>query len=307
MERRGIETDVGRRIGWEMEAAAQLRLERAAELGRVERETAELQKSILDLSGDIKAAERQRDTGLELGAEKTPTPKRGMFEGLNLKSGARAPERGLFADMSLPAYERRPEMAHEATQQLNRALDRYARTWSDVMRMQEKTLPILEHQRTALREVSLALDGVRPGASHDLRQALEHEPAVGQGMRQLQGKERTAQLRAALDHEVRVRSDPNLRAERLVKVWNGLEAERKQLSGWEHKDAREQVKARMHGLAEELKRDPQLELILQRRQQELGISLGSRLDRVLKAPTIERALEISSMDLGRHRSLGLER
>ena len=173
--------------------------------------------------------------------------------------------------------------------------------------MQEKNLPILEHQRTAFREASRALDGVRPGASADLRNALTHEPPFYQAMTGLQGKERTAQLRAALDHEARVRSDPNLKAERLVKTWRGLEAEHQQLSGYENKPAREQVKERMKSLAGELKRDPQLELILQRRAQELGIERGSRLDRVLKAPTIERALEISSMDLGRHRSLGLER
>lgn len=305
MERRGIETEVGRRIGWEMEAAAQLRLERAVELGRVEREAAELQKSILDLSGDIKAAERERDVGLELGADKAPERKRGMFDGLNLKTGLRTPERGAFTEMVLPARERVPETAHEVAQNLNRALDRYARAWSGAMRMQEKNLPILEHQRTAFREASQALDEVRPGASHDLRNAFTHEPPFYQAMTDLQGKERTAQLRAALDHEVRVRSDPNLKAERLVKTWRGLEAERERLSGFENKEAREQVKERMKSLAGELKRDPQLESILQRRQQELGISAGSRLDRVLKAPTIERALEVSVQDLGRRRSLGL--
>ena len=294
-----------------MEAAGQLRLERAAELGRVEREAAELQKSILDLSGNIKAAEREREAGLELVAEKAPTLKRGMFDGLSLKTGARHLEREAFAEMSLPAKlltrERGPETAYEVTQNLNRALDRYARTWVDAMRMPEKNLPILEHQRTAFREASFALDGVRPGASADLRQALEHEPAVDQAMVQLQGKERTAQLKAALDYEARVRSDPDLKAERLVKTWRGLEAERARFSGYENKEAREQVKERMKSLASELKRDPQLESILQHRSPELGIGSGSRLGRVLKEPNIERALAISTMDLGPRRSLGLSR
>jgi hypothetical protein len=48
-----------------------------------------------------------------------------------------------------------------------------------------------------------------------------------------------------------------------------------------------------------------LESILQRRAQEFGIERGSRLDRVLKAPTIERALDLSVRDLGRHRDRGL--
>ena len=312
MERRGIETEVGRRIGWEMERAASERLGRAAELGRVEREAAELQKSILDLSGDIKAAEQERDVGQELTAEKAPERQRGMFDGLNLKTSARNLERGAlkreaFAEMSLQAPERGPQMAYEVAQNLNRALDRYARTWVDAMRMPERNLPILEHQRTAFREASLALDGVRPGASADLRRALEHEPAVGQAMTDLQGKERTAELRAALDTEARVRSDPNRQAERLVKTWRGLEAERERTGGYEKREAREQVNERLKSLASELKRDPQLESILQQRSQELGIGSGSRLGRVLKEPQIERALEISAMDLGPRRSLGLSR
>ena len=126
-------------------------------------------------------------------------------------------------------------------------------------------------------------------------------------MTHLQGKERTAQLRAALDTEARVRSDPNLKAERLVKTWRGLEAERERTGGYEKREARERVNERLKSLASELKRDPQLESILQQRSQELEIGSGSRLGRVLKEPEIERALAISTMDLGPRRSLGLSR
>jgi hypothetical protein len=246
-----------------------------------------------------------RDVGQEPAADKTATPKRGMFDGLNLKAGARNREREAFTEVRLSAVERAPETAQQASQNLNRALDRYARTWTDAMRMPEKNLPILEHQRTAFREASLALDGVQPGASADLHNALNFEPKFTQAMTSLQGKERTLQLRAALDHEARVRTDPNLKAERLVKTWRVLEAERERTSGYDNKDAREQVKERMKSIAHELKRDPQLESILQRRAQELGIERGSRLDRVLKAPTIEQALNLSVRDLGRHRDRGL--
>jgi hypothetical protein len=248
-----------------------------------------------------------RDAGQDQAADKTSDDKRGMFDGLNLKAGARTREREAFSEVRLSAAERAPETAQQASQNLNRALDRYARTWSDAMRMPEKNLPILEHQRTAFREASRALDGVQPGASADLHNALKFEPQFYQAMTSLQGKERTMQLRAALDHEARVRSDPTLKAERLVKDWRVLEAERERTSGYENKDAREQVKERMKSIAHEIKRDPQLESILQRRAQEFGIERGSRLDRVLKAPTIERALDLSVRDLGRHRDRGLSR
>jgi ATP-dependent exoDNAse (exonuclease V) alpha subunit len=60
MERRGMETEVGKRISWEMQAAAQARLERAAEIGKLAREREQLQLSSLDLSGDLKLAKEER-------------------------------------------------------------------------------------------------------------------------------------------------------------------------------------------------------------------------------------------------------
>ena len=59
LERRGIETRVGWRFAEEQRREAQVRLERAAELGRLEREHRELSRSILDLSGDIALARRE--------------------------------------------------------------------------------------------------------------------------------------------------------------------------------------------------------------------------------------------------------
>jgi ATP-dependent exoDNAse (exonuclease V) alpha subunit len=68
MERRGMETEVGKRIYWEMQAAAQARLERAAEIGKLAREREQLQLSTLDLSGDLKLAKEER-------ARAAPEPK----------------------------------------------------------------------------------------------------------------------------------------------------------------------------------------------------------------------------------------
>jgi MobA/MobL family len=60
LERRGVETEVGKRIAWQRAELAQERLERAAELGKIERERAQVEKSILDLSGDVGSARRER-------------------------------------------------------------------------------------------------------------------------------------------------------------------------------------------------------------------------------------------------------
>jgi ATP-dependent exoDNAse (exonuclease V) alpha subunit len=57
MERRGIETEVGHRVRAEITE----RLQAAAELGRIEREAATLERSILELSTDIRAALAARE------------------------------------------------------------------------------------------------------------------------------------------------------------------------------------------------------------------------------------------------------
>ena len=67
MHRRGLSTDVGRRLEREALEAGQRRLERAAELGRLERESQGLERSILDLSTDVQAARRERDRVLARG------------------------------------------------------------------------------------------------------------------------------------------------------------------------------------------------------------------------------------------------
>ncbi len=61
MRRRGMETQVGERLERESLARAQERLERAAELGRLERERGQLERSIVDLSGDLSGAKRERE------------------------------------------------------------------------------------------------------------------------------------------------------------------------------------------------------------------------------------------------------
>ena len=193
---------------------------------------------------------------------------------------------------------------HQEREALIRAADCYARVWSDAARMREQDLPILEHQKVALRETGMALDAVRPGAVDDLRTALRFEPATRQAMTQLQGRERAVQLVAGIEHEARVRQEPELKAGRLVKIWNGLEAEQKQLRGWQNDEARGKVEARMKSVALELKRDPQLESLMRSRSRELGIAPGSGLDRVLRAQNIWQAMEIG-IERSRSRGLGL--
>jgi hypothetical protein len=232
--------------------------------------------------------------------------KRGMFDGLNLRSEgppASPAERGSTAQATQRPQERSPQQVRAMA--FEQSIDRYARAWMDAWRMREKDLPVLEHQRTEFRQAGEALDKQRPGISRDLVNALRHEPSMRRAITELEGEQRTRGLLAGLEHEEQVRRDPNLKAERLVKEWNGLEAEREKLKGWEHSEARDKVKGQMRELARELKLEPQLELALKNRSRELGITADSRLGQVLREKKLDRALSIAERELGRDHGLSL--
>jgi len=112
-------------------------------------------------------------------------------------------------------------------------------------------------------------------------------------------------LVAGMDHEAKVRTDPELSAQRLVKIWNGLEERQKALSGWSHDQERAPVEEQLQNLTRSLKENPQLEQHMRARQEALGIEVGSRLEQVLKERNLERALDLSVRGHEQERDLGL--
>ena len=166
MERRGIETEVGKRFdrearGREAQEAAQRRLEQAAELGRVEREVRALAASIIDVTGNLEAARRERDLMLVKARELSrPEPSRPTLEGLQREGR----ERWLGMRAERKAKEQDPERMSErglgqipeaGTPESGRSLDedrrQAAERWREYRRAQEP-----EKGREPFREPSPA-------------------------------------------------------------------------------------------------------------------------------------------------------
>ncbi len=148
----------------------------------------------------------------------------GVFDGLSL---GRGPDRGRAAEAAGGSFDdlrlssARPDAVppqREAADPLLQAVERYARAWTDATRMRRQDLPLLEHQKAALRQAGEAMDAARPNAVQDLQTALQHNPAVRTAMAQLKGRERAAQLVDGIRHEERVRQDPVLRSERRAEL-----------------------------------------------------------------------------------------
>ncbi len=230
-------------------------------------------------------------------------PKRSMFDGLRLQSARPAPDMA-HADLQgvRATPERKSPTMPEPGPALEQAVERYARAWEDQQRMRDQALPVLEYQKRELRKAAVALEAVRPNATRDLYNALRYEPSTFRAMTQLAGPERGAELAEAIRHEEKVRRDPALQAERLVKEWKRLEAQHER-SGYAFDKARGKLQSRMESLAREFKRDPQLESLVRARAKDLGIDMGSTLRRVIDAPSIGHA--IHEIVRGRDRGLSL--
>ena len=119
MERRGIGTRVVERLGREALVAAERRLVRAAELGRVERESCALMVSIIDVSGNLAAAWRERDS--QLSRTPTRTPARSLWE---LQREGRERWLAMRAEAKGPAPESAPGKENEKIPEASRSLER---------------------------------------------------------------------------------------------------------------------------------------------------------------------------------------
>jgi ATP-dependent exoDNAse (exonuclease V) alpha subunit len=94
LERRGVATEIGTRQRLELQREAEARLARAAELGRLERESAELSRSILDVTADLIAAKRERVAQLSMDrGQSAPTPRHARSAGSFLERVDESAER----------------------------------------------------------------------------------------------------------------------------------------------------------------------------------------------------------------------
>jgi Ti-type conjugative transfer relaxase TraA len=260
-----------------------------------------LKENTLDYAqrrGLDRAAGAPRAPGLEA-AREAPAQKRSTFDGLKLNVAWPSPEIGRVEGLQTAKPER---AAPTPTPSLEQAAERYARAWEDRQRMREQAVPILEYQKRELREAAGGLEAVKPNATQDLHNAMRYEPQTWRAMKQLRGPVRGAELAGAIRHEDRVRRDPTLQAERLVKDWQSLEKRHDKLrDNYLDRDARQKIEKQMQGIAGKLKRDPQLESLVRVRAKALGMDMDSRLGRVLQAPSIGQAM--SAIVRGRGLSL----
>ncbi|MCF8709213.1 Ti-type conjugative transfer relaxase TraA [Rhizorhapis sp. SPR117] len=288
------------------EPARDPRIEILAPRAGSSRQMGEDSRSIDRGAGEAKAAaERQPRRGIFDGFR--PAPQRPAPEPTPAREREKAaPKRGMFDGLKLSAEpakgaERAPALAdrgHDRT--FARAVERASRSAEAVLQARASGAPILEHQKVALERSSQALEQIRPGASRDLASAMQRDPAL---LREAAAG-RSGPMLDAMREEARVRADPNLRADRFVERWQGLQQERDRLYRAGDMTGREKAGKEMAGMAKSLERDPQVESVLRNRSRELGLEIGMGRGRGMDSGDLGRELV---RDLGVGMGRGMSR
>jgi len=230
-----------------------------------------------DMASDF-AERRDIHVPASMRAKEPPQRQRGMFDGFKPAGPTHQP--------AAPVREAGQFDQH-------RAIERHARAAADVMRMNDRGLPVLAHQRRALDDARDAMKEVGPHAAKDLERVYVREP----GLATETASGRTQRAIRALQLEAEVRADPRLRADRFVQRWQGLERQRTALHREGDMTAADQVKDHMGAMAKSLERDPQVESLLRGRRAEFGlpVEMGRGVGRGL----------MEYLGIGRGRGLGI--
>lgn len=217
----------------------------------------------LSRTGPVAAASSVPGTPSADPVAPTLPERRSPFAGLKLSPGRRPepePERWVARIQAVSGFEG--------------ALGRYLRAYDARERQAGAGLPVLEGQTRELVAATAALEQARPGFRETLRSALQHDPEASQALGAPPGRTRTAALVTVLEREATVLADPALRAERFVRSWVDLSAQRAALPRWQHGA----VEKRMQELRLSLTDDPALEAALGSRREELGITTRAEPD-----------------------------
>lgn len=233
--------------------------------------------------------EPEKAAGPAQGAKEKPAPKRGMFDGLKLPMRSSAP---------MPAKD--SPVRAEQDRDFRRAVERASRSAETVLQARASGGPVLEHQKVALERAGQALDQIRAGASRDMASAMQRDPAL---LREAAAG-RSGPMIEAMAQEARVRADPNLRADRFVERWQGLNAQRDELYRAGDMTGREKIGKEMVGMAKSLERDPQMESVLRDRTRDLGLEIGMERGRQMGGGELGRQL---TQELGIGRDRGMSR
>src|SRR5579859_6387751 len=251
-----------------------------------------------------------RERVTEIVRKVVPEKVRNMFDGLRSPSEVpgedvgRRPERdtperersateALRRETEAPERKAAEDAEREARRVRTRALVRHARAVETIFAAQELGLKASPEQVKELQKSRRAFEEVRPYGSVDAEAAYKKDPDLAS---EVAGGRLNRAIRA-LQLETELRINPDRYADRFVQRWQELDhTSQRQYQAGDMSGYRS-TRSAMGDIARSLKRDPQLESILENRKRELGITFETS-----RRLGLELAVA-HGIDLGRGRGL----
>ncbi len=230
-----------------------------------------------------KATEKSRD-----GSAWPESPTRGQspsFEGLKLPvrqkpviGRERPSERAERAKT-----ESRGEQPDQARATVLKALERHAEAIADAARMKGLGLPVVAHQRIALKKYGEALEQIKPGAAKLLQSAHQYDAEAKRAIEGEKAPDRAEKLLEAIEREGKAQQDPAIRAGRYAGRWTTLQAEEKAVGRSITREQREEFAAGRKVLAAEIGGDPEAARKLAQDSESHGIGPKSAIADALRS------------------------
>jgi Ti-type conjugative transfer relaxase TraA len=200
---------------------------------------------------------------------------RSIFAGIKLDISIPERQQGMFVNFRPPAPDQQRDMVigierKSRAPDLKYAIEKYARSLTDIGRTQDRGLPPMPHQEVARDKARKALDQARPHAARDAAVAFAREPELIAEA----ANGRTNAVIRAMQLEVEIRGNPQLRADRFVENWQGLHRQRELSMRAGNYDRTQSITQRMGSMAKGLERDAQVDSLLRNRRIELGLHVG---------------------------------
>jgi Ti-type conjugative transfer relaxase TraA len=208
--------------------------------------------------------------------------RRSRFAGLKLNAAPMAPVRERAA-------EQVPGRVPGLESGLSRAVGQFAEAVEDARRLVRENLPVLPHQHAAMDAGIAAILAAGPGLIRSdvvdtLNKRSELITPAAEG--RLGRDAAIAAIEAMRDQRLALEAQ----AREAVRQWAVLEKQYERAGTAYEWDAQRKIGSQLVAFAKELKRDAQLESLMRERGRAFGIAEGSRLDRVVQAQDLDRAL-----------------
>ncbi|WEK02650.1 MAG: Ti-type conjugative transfer relaxase TraA [Candidatus Sphingomonas phytovorans] len=195
-----------------------------------------------------------------------PAPLRDPFAGLGLRPVTLPPSRGMFDGVRIATPQ---PVGITQSLGLEAAVQRFARTTADILRMRNDGYTELPHQRIAFDKARAALDAARPDASRDLRAAFARQPHLIDET----ARGRTSAAMRAMKLEAELRANPARRADRFVEDWRKLATAHRTLRHAGDDAGVRAIGQQMSVLGKSMERDAQAESLVRKRLPELGMRM----------------------------------